>query len=76
MLKTRRQNWGEERVMYFDVAGKLRSMPVSWTDAASMDQFLEVSSGNSWFRVDDLLELSMLLHTLAHETGRSAGSVK
>lgn len=63
-LKTRRTNWGEDRVIYFNDAGRLRSMLVSWTDVAVIDCFMEASSGKSWFRVDDLLELDTLLQKL------------
>lgn len=65
MLVTRRQNWGEDRVMYFSEAGRLRSMPTSWTSAVEADHFSMASDGSSWFRVDDLLELVMLLQSLA-----------
>ncbi|MCP4234088.1 MAG: hypothetical protein GY770_10975 [Aestuariibacter sp.] len=63
-LTTRRLNWGEDRVMYFNEAGRLRSMPTSWTSVADADTFQHASAGLSWFRVDDLLELSALLQTL------------
>ena len=56
--------------MYFDVAGKLTSMRVSWTDAAPYDHFMDVSAGRSWFRMDDLLELSALLHTVQYGVGK------
>lgn len=62
--------------MYFDVAGKLTSMPVSWTDAVPYDRFMDVSAGRSWFRMDDLLELSALLYTLRHGCGQPEGSVR
>ena len=64
MLATCRQNWGEDRVMYFTRAGRLRSMPTSWTSVAEADAFLEASAGRSWFRVDELLQLASLLDTL------------
>ena len=55
--------------MYFDVAGKLRSMPLSWTDRQPCDPFAQISSGRSWFRIDDLLELCELLHSLREQNG-------
>jgi hypothetical protein len=61
VLATRKQNWGEDRVMYFDAHGRLRSMPASWTSLAGEDAFAQVSAGRSWFRVDDLLKLAALL---------------
>lgn len=62
-LTTRRLNWGEDRVMYFNDAGNLRSMPASWTDCVDQDAFQRAADGRSWFRLDDLLELVSLLQT-------------
>lgn len=44
--------------MYFNEAGRLCSLPASWTSAADMDHFMRASDGRSWFRVDDLLVLA------------------
>jgi hypothetical protein len=56
---TKRDNaWGEDRVVYFDSKGKLRSMLASWTSLAEQDLFAQTSAGRSWFRIDDLLRLS------------------
>jgi hypothetical protein len=57
VLTTRKKNWGEDRVMYFDSKGKLRSILASWTSLAEQDLFAQASGGRSWFRVDDLLSL-------------------
>ena len=57
MLTTRKNNWGEDRVMYFDSKGKLRSILASWTSLAEKDLFARAARGRSWFRVDDLLRL-------------------
>jgi hypothetical protein len=56
-VTTRKNNWGEDRVMYFDSKGKLRSILASWTSLAEQDLFAQASAGRSWFRVDDLLRL-------------------
>jgi hypothetical protein len=61
LLATRKQNWGEDRVMFFDAQGRLRSMLTSWTSLAGEDAFMRVSAGRSWFRIDDLLKLVALL---------------
>lgn len=61
MLATRKRNWGEDRVMYFDAQGRLRSMLTSWTNLADADAFVQTSAGRSWFRIDDLLKLVALL---------------
>ena len=55
---TFRQNWGEERVWFYDNDGRLRSVPTSWTDAAPMTVFVVVAEGRSLFRAADLLELA------------------
>jgi hypothetical protein len=64
VLTTRRQNWGEDRVMYYDASGRLCSMLASWTDVLEPDQFTQVSAGQSWFRTDDLLRLCTLIDEL------------
>lgn len=64
VLTTRRQNWGEDRVMYFDAKGRLRSVLASWTDVPEQDLFAQASDGRSWFRTDDLLRLCALIDAL------------
>ena len=76
VLVTRRINWGEDRVNYFDQAGKLCSMMTSWTNLAGTDYFLEASCGQSWFRVDDLLALSSTLKILINNLDPDSGGVK
>jgi hypothetical protein len=60
-------NWGEDRVVYFDAKGRLRSMLASWTDLGQQDLFTQASHGRSWFRPDDLLRLCVLLNELSRE---------
>ncbi|WP_367160132.1 DUF5372 family protein, partial [Mesorhizobium sp.] len=43
VLSTRKQNWGEDRVMFYDAAGRLRSLLASWTDVAEPDVFIQVA---------------------------------
>jgi hypothetical protein len=57
---TRRLNWGEDRVFYYDSRGKLKSLLTNVTDVVSKDAFDRISAGRSAFRVDDLLELRAL----------------
>jgi Family of unknown function (DUF5372) len=59
-LVTRKLTWGEDRVFYYDPAGKLKSLLTNVTDVSSKDAFDRVSAGRSAFRVDDLLELRRL----------------
>jgi hypothetical protein len=60
-LVTRRLNWGEDRVFYYDSSGKLKSLLANLTDVNPTDAFELISAGRSAFRVDDLLELRRLL---------------
>lgn len=64
VLTTRRQNWGEDRVMYYDVNGQLRSMLAAWTDVPEPDLFAQAAEGRAWFRTDDLLRLCRLIDEL------------
>lgn len=59
-LVTRRQNWAERRVMFFDAQRRLRLILESWTNLAE-DAFTQASAGSSWFRPDDLMQRSVLI---------------
>jgi hypothetical protein len=63
----RKNNWGEDRVMYYNAQSRLCSMLVSWTSLALQDAFALASAGSSWFRVDDLLNLAALLQDASDE---------
>lgn len=63
-MRNQRQNWGEERVMYFDARGRLSSMLLSWTSLGGSDIFARASAGRSWWRPHDLLRLSALIDEL------------
>lgn len=60
-IVTIRQNWGEQRVYYYDSQNKLKSFPLSWTSAQPVDVFVKQAKGRSHFRMEDLLELRVLL---------------
>ncbi len=62
-----RHNWGEERVYFEDGGGRLRSVPMRWTDLSADDPVVVVGSGRSHFRVEDLLELARRLRELSSE---------
>jgi hypothetical protein len=68
------RNWGEDRVLYYDGNGRLKSFLASITDICPMDAFDRVSGGRSAFRLDDLLELRELLdrHCGTAGAGRNA----
>ena len=53
--------WGEDRVYCHDDTDRLRHLPTAWTTAAPPDPFVEVSAGRSHFRVEDLLQLAVLI---------------
>lgn len=76
VLVTRKGNWGEDRVMYYDRQGRLRSMRTSWTSLADPDLFSQVAQGRSWFRVDDLLQLAALLENLCSTPPQGGAHVK
>ena len=58
---TRRLNWGEDRVFYYDQTGALKSFLSNVTDVMPEDAFTRISAGRSAFRVDDLLDLLGLI---------------
>ena len=57
----RKQNWGEDRVMFFDAHGQLRSLPAAWTDVDPPDARTDAAAGRSFFRADDLSTLVALV---------------
>ena len=71
---TRKLNWGEDRVFYYDLDGKLKSLMANVTDVAAVDDFDRISAGRSAFRVDDLLELRRLIDK-RKQPGKEAQSV-
>jgi hypothetical protein len=62
-----RNNWGEDRVCFHDEQGELKSLPVSWTDAARPDPSVVVAAGRSAFRVEDLLALADMVSRVRSE---------
>jgi hypothetical protein len=63
---TRKLNWGQDRVTYYDRRGQLHSMPTSWTDLGRLDQWVGAAGRRTEFRLEDLLELAALLRTLTN----------
>ena len=74
-LVTRKLNWGEDRVFYYDSSGNLKSLWANVTDVVTRDGFDHISAGRSAFRVDDLLELRSLLDR-RKEADKKAACVK
>jgi len=56
-----RNNWGGDRVSYLDKAGRLRTLPVEWTDIHIPDPVMEAGQGRACFRADLLRELRRLV---------------
>jgi hypothetical protein len=67
-LLSRTKNWGEDRVYFYDDAGRLKSLPASWTSLRPVDAFVALSGGRALFRPEDLLRLADLLSD--RESGR------
>ena len=72
-MVTRRLNWGEDRVFYYDSNGKLKSLLTNVTDVVAKDAFERVSAGRSALRVDDLLELRRLFDRRKEAEKRGQG---
>jgi hypothetical protein len=73
VLATRKQNWGEDRVMFYDAQGRLRSLLASWTNVDEPDVFTRIAAGRSFLRPDDLAALAALVDELGHRRGRRSG---
>jgi Family of unknown function (DUF5372) len=58
---TYRHNWGEDRVSFQDAAGRVHSVPASWTDVAPLDPFVVLAAGRALFCLQDLLALVALV---------------
>jgi hypothetical protein len=56
-----RSAWGEDRVYFRDATGWLRHLPTAWTSAAPRDPVVEMSAGRSHFRLEDLVQLTVLI---------------
>lgn len=59
-----RHNWGEYRVWFFDDGQRLRSLPATWTDYASVDPFVAVADGRAALHPGELLRLAALVGVL------------
>ena len=58
---TVRNNWGGDRVSYLDAKGRLRTLPVEWTDIQGPDPVIAVGAGRAFFRADLLRQLRNLI---------------
>lgn len=60
-LVSMHRSGGGWRVFFPDAKGRLRSLPMSFTDLAASDPFRVQSAGRSCFRTAELLELVRLI---------------
>ena len=56
-----RNNWGGDRVSYLSATGRLRTLPVEWTDVHMPDALVAVGAGRALFRADLLRQLRRLI---------------
>jgi len=66
-----RNNWGGDRVSYVVAEGRLRTLPIEWTDVQAPDLIVTLGEGRACFRVDRLRQLRILLD---EEAARCQGS--
>ena len=59
-----RHNWGVDQVYYHDSAGRLRTLPITWTSLISRDPAMIFGVGQAPFKLADLLELARLVEVL------------
>jgi len=65
-----RTAWGEQRVYFHDDHGRLRALPVAWTDVQQPDPFVVLAAGSACFRPEDLLRLCTLCEQKKRESNR------
>jgi hypothetical protein len=66
-----RNNWGGDRVSYLDAKGRLRTLPIEWTDVLGSDPVITIGAGRALFRVDRLRQLRRLVD---ERTARKEGA--
>ena len=67
-----RNNWGGDRVSYLGGDGRLRTLPLEWTDVHAPDLVVTVGAGRAFFRADRLRQLRRLIDEQL--TGKGAPS--
>jgi hypothetical protein len=60
-----RHNWGADQAYYRDDSGRVRLIPIAWTNLNPADPVVLFGEGRSPFRLADLLELARLLDVLS-----------
>ena len=67
-----RNNWGGDRVSYLDAKGRLRTLPVEWTDIQGPDPVITIGAGRAFFRADLLRQLRKAIDEQLSRNGRAA----
>jgi len=63
-----RNNWGGDRVSYVGREGRLRTLPLEWTDIHKPDLVITIGAGRAIFRADLLRQLRRLVdEQIAHK---------
>jgi hypothetical protein len=66
-----RNNWGSDRVSFLSAEGRLRTLPLEWTDVHRPDLVVTLGAGRALFRADLLRQLRRLVdeQIVGKETG-------
>jgi hypothetical protein len=56
-----RNNWGGDRVQYLGTEGRLRTLPLEWTDVHEPDLVVTIGAGRAFFRAELLRQLRRLV---------------
>jgi hypothetical protein len=64
-LLRRGHAWGDHRIWFHNEAGKLISLPETWTSLVPVDPLVTLSQGRAYARVPDLLELAQMVTDLS-----------
>lgn len=67
-----RNNWGGDRVSYAGPGGRLRTLPLEWTDVLEPDLVVTVGAGRALFRIDRLRQLRRLIDESARQREETA----
>jgi hypothetical protein len=70
-IATRRQFFGDPRLVFYDDQGELASIPLAWTSLAPVDPFVALAAGRTPFRLADLLELAQFVASIRGPRPRS-----
>jgi Family of unknown function (DUF5372) len=64
-----RNNWGGDRVSYVGAEGRLRTLPIEWTDVHEGELIVTLGAGRAAFRTDLLRQLRALINEVAARNG-------